>query len=131
MTDEDKIRDVLEQWRRATAAGNVSDLLPLMADDVVFLAAGQPALRGRDAFASHLRAALEKVRLEPSGETREIRVDGSLGYCWSEVALTLKPHGLPSVQKLVGQDLTILRREADGRWVVFRSASMLVPQQLG
>ena len=34
----------------------------------------------------------------------------------------------PALQ-LAGADLTILRKERDGRWVVFRAASMLVPQQ--
>jgi hypothetical protein len=59
MTDEDKIREVLRRWRHATAEGDVSQLLTMMAEDVVFLSAGQPALRGRSAFEAHLRAAPE------------------------------------------------------------------------
>jgi len=49
----------------APAVKYLSQLLPLMAEDVVFLSAGQPTLRGRGAFATHLRAALKTVRLQP------------------------------------------------------------------
>ena len=128
MTDEDKIMDVLRSWRRATANGDLSELLPLMAENVVFLAAGQPPLCGRDAFASHVRAALEKVRLEPTSELQEIGVAGDFAYCWNNVVLTVTPRDPAPELRLAGPDLTILRREPDGRWVVFRAASMLTPQ---
>lgn len=129
MTDEDKIAELLGRWRRATANGDLSELLPLMAADVVFLAAGQPTLRGRDAFASHFRAALEKVRLEPTGELKEVVVSGDFAYCWNDVVLKVTPRDLLPGLRLAGPDLTILRREPDGRWVVFRAASMLTPEQ--
>jgi uncharacterized protein (TIGR02246 family) len=76
MTDEDEIRDLLRRWRDAIAAGDVSQLAPLMAEDVVFLSAGQPTLRGRDAFETHLRAALKTVRLQPTADLQEIAVAG-------------------------------------------------------
>ena len=127
MTDEETIRDVLQGWRRATTNGDLSGLLPLMAEDVVFLAAGQPALRGRDAFAAHFLAALEKVRLEPTGELQELVVAGDFAYCWNDVVLrVILPDPAPEV-RLAGPDLTILKRTPDGRWVVFRAASMLMP----
>jgi uncharacterized protein (TIGR02246 family) len=129
MTGEDRIREVLQRWRRATADGNVAQLLPLMAEDVVFLSAGQPALRGRDAFEAHLRAALTAVHLKPTAELQEIAVAGNFAYCWNDVALEVTPRGAASGFRLVGADLTILRREPDGRRVVFRAASMLVPEQ--
>jgi uncharacterized protein (TIGR02246 family) len=129
MIDEDKIKDVLRNWRCATANGDLPQLLTLMAEDVVFLAAGQPPLRGRDAFAAHFRAAVERVRLEPTGELQEIGVAGDLAYCWSEVVLKVTPRDPAPELRLAGADLTILRREPDGRWLVFRAASMLTPEQ--
>ena len=42
ITDEQAIRDLVALWHRATAAGDVDTVLGLMADDVVFLVAGQP-----------------------------------------------------------------------------------------
>jgi uncharacterized protein (TIGR02246 family) len=129
MTDEDRIAELMASWQRAVADADVQQLLPLMAEDVVFLAAGQPRLSGREAFVEHLRAALGSVRLEPSSEVREIRIAGDLAYCWSDVVLRVTPLQPAPVLRLVGPDLTILRREPHGRWVVFRAASMLVPEE--
>ena len=60
-SDEQAIRDVISNWLRATAAGDVDAILPLMAEDVVFLRPGQPPMRGREAFAAGLRAALPLI----------------------------------------------------------------------
>jgi uncharacterized protein (TIGR02246 family) len=125
MTDEDKINELLRSWRGATAAGDLPGLLSLTAEDVVFLAAGQPPLRGREAFAAHFRAALEKVSLEPTGQLQEIGVMGEFAYCWNDAVLRVIPRDPGPEFRLAGPDLTILRKEPDGRWVVFRAASML------
>ena len=45
------IREFIEEWHRATIAEDIERLGNLMAEDVVFLAAGQPPMQGRDAFA--------------------------------------------------------------------------------
>jgi uncharacterized protein (TIGR02246 family) len=127
MTDEDEIRELMRRWRQATADGDVAGLLPLMAEDVVFLSAGQPALRGRAAFEAHLRGALTAVRLQPTAELREIAVAGNFAYCWNDVALHVIPRNPAPAMQLAGADLTILRKEPDGRWVVLRAASTLVP----
>ena len=49
-TDEQAIRDLVAQWHTATAKGDVDTVLGLMAEDVVFLAAGKQPMRGRGAF---------------------------------------------------------------------------------
>jgi uncharacterized protein (TIGR02246 family) len=129
MTDEDEISDLLRRWRHATSEGDVTQLLPLMAEDVVFLSTGQPALCGREAFEAHFLAAMTTVRLQPIGELREIVVSGTFAYCWNDVVLHVVPRDAAPPLQLVGADLTILRKEPTGRWVVVRGASMLVPQQ--
>ena len=129
MTDEDEIHELLRRWRNATADGDVSQLVPLIAEDVVFLSAGQPTLCGRGAFETHLRAALKMVRLQPTAELQEIAVAGDFAYCWNDVVLNVIPRDPAPALQLVGTDLTILRREPNGRWVVSRAASMLVPEQ--
>lgn len=35
-SDEQAIRDLIEQWHRSTAAGELDAVLPLMAEDAVF-----------------------------------------------------------------------------------------------
>ncbi len=93
MSDEDQIRELVAVWHRATAAGDVAKILGLVAEDVVFLRAGQPPMRGRAAFAEGTRAALERFRIESSGDVQEVCVSGNLAYCWTELRVNMIPRG--------------------------------------
>jgi uncharacterized protein (TIGR02246 family) len=64
--DEQAIRDLIALWHRATAAGDVETILGLMAEDAVFLAAGQPPMKGRAEFERGLRGVLATHRVESS-----------------------------------------------------------------
>src|SRR5439155_11128188 len=72
--DEKAIRDLVMTWQSAAAAGDLPRLLTMMAEDVVFLTPGQPPMRGRDAFATNFRTAVENFRIESSCQIQEIRI---------------------------------------------------------
>lgn len=113
------------QWERATAGGELQVLLSLMSEDVVFLAPGQPPLRGRAAFADAFRSAMQHVRIDASSEIQEIRMAGDMAYCWNHFSVTTTPLNgeVPKYRK--GYTLTILRKTRTGAWVVSRDANML------
>src|SRR5438034_6940359 len=75
-SDEQAIRTLMATWHSASAAGDVDAVLALMSDDVVFLMAGQPPMRGRDAFAAGMRGLLAQHRLVSNGTIEEIEVTG-------------------------------------------------------
>src|SRR5882757_9022147 len=91
MQEEQKIRDVIAAWLQATTDGDLAKVLPLMAEDVVFLLPGQQPMRGRDAFAAATGAALKHFRIEGSPDIKEIRILGDYAYCWNHLSLTLTP----------------------------------------
>jgi SnoaL-like domain len=62
--DNEKIREVVTTWMRATAEGDLETVLSLIAEDAVFLLPDQPPMRGREAFAAALRSAPGQVRIE-------------------------------------------------------------------
>jgi uncharacterized protein (TIGR02246 family) len=126
-SDEQAIREIVETWHRATAAGEISRILPLMAEDAVFLGAGRPPMRGRSAFEDGLRAILAHTRIDPSGDIREIAVCGDLAYCWSDLSVKITPLAAGPTARLAGPVLTILRKR-DGHWIVVRDANMLAPE---
>lgn len=45
-SDEREIRQLIATWMAATKAGDIETVLSLMAEDVVFLSAGQPPMIG-------------------------------------------------------------------------------------
>jgi uncharacterized protein (TIGR02246 family) len=113
--DEEAIRLLVTTWMEASAAGNLPRVLELMADDVVFLGAGRPPMRGKEGFAAASRAM------------EEVRVFGEWAYCWNELTLAVHPIDGGAPSHLSGPALSILRKQPDGRWLFFRDANMLSP----
>lgn len=72
-TDEQAIRNLVALWHSATASGDVDTILGLMAEDVVFLVAGQPPMRGRSSFERGLRGLLTQHRIESTGDVQRSR----------------------------------------------------------
>jgi uncharacterized protein (TIGR02246 family) len=124
-TDEQAIRDLIATWQRATAAGDVETVLTLMAEDVVFLVAGHPPMRGRSSFEQGLRALLSQHRVESTSEVQEIRVSGDMAYSWTVLTVRLTPIAGGNTTVRAGNALSILRKQPDGSWVVVRDANML------
>lgn len=123
--DEKKIREVIATWMRATAEGDLERVLSLMAEDVVFLIAGQSPMRGREAFAAASHSVEGKFRFEGKPEIQEIHIAGDYAYCWNHLTVTITPlqGGLSS--RRAGHILSVFRKEPDGRWVLFRDANLL------
>lgn len=124
-SDEQAIRDLMETWLRATAAGDLATVLTLMSDDAVFLVPGQPPMHGKHAFASAFQSMVPMVRIEATHENHEIQVHGDIAWCWSHLSVTITPRSGGPPSRRAGHTLSILRREPAGHWVVIRDANLL------
>jgi len=127
MTDEQMIRSVVQTWMDASLAGDLPRVLELMDDDVVFLGAGRPPMRGKEAFAAQSRAMQGKVRFEGKAEVQEVRVFSDWAYSWVQLHVTVHPEDGSAPKIMAGPAMSILRRTPEGRWVMFRDANMLAP----
>jgi uncharacterized protein (TIGR02246 family) len=123
--DEQAIRNLVTQWHLATAAGDVDSVLRLMAEDVVFLVAGHPPMKGRRTFEKGLRGLLASHSVESLGEVQEIEISRNLAYCWSALSVRITPKvGGNSIVRS-GSAVSILRKQSNGRWLVIRDANLL------
>ncbi len=128
MSDERQIRDLITNWLRLSAAGDISQILPLMAEDVVFLVAGQPPMRGREAFAASFAGWQGKFSLETDCEIQEVQVNGNLAYSWTRLSVTMTPVDGGPANRRSGNTLTVWRKNADGNWQILRDANLLAPE---
>jgi uncharacterized protein (TIGR02246 family) len=126
--DEQSIRELVAEWQKAAGAGDLSKLLSLMAEDVVFYVVGQPPMRGREAFAEAFRAVVQQVHIESSAKTEELQVTGNFAHLASHLTVTMTPLQGGAIMRRSGYTLTIMRKEPDGRWVLYRDANMLAPE---
>ena len=73
-----------------------------------------------------LTEALKTHSIRSSGEIREVRVSGDLGYCWADLTVTATPLDGSSARLQKGPALSILRKELSGGWMLIRDANMVV-----
>ena len=131
MSDEEEIRRLVATWMAATKSGDLDTVLGLMAEDVVFLIAGQPPMIGKAAYAAAARAQSPHgaPKFEGTSDIREIRVVGDWAYMWTHLTVVVTPGAGKPVTR-AGHTLTILRKEK-GKWLLARDANMLSAQPSG
>jgi uncharacterized protein (TIGR02246 family) len=120
--DERAIRDLVSTWMRASKSGDVNTVLSLMADDVIFMVPGREPF-GKDVF----RAAAEAMKnasLTGSSDIREVNVLGDWAYIrnYIEITITSREGG---TMRRKGYTLSILRKQSDGRWLLWRDANLV------
>lgn len=120
--DERAIRNLIDTWMSATQKGDVETVLDLIADDVIFMVAGQKPF-GKEAFAAAARG-MTKVRFEGRSDIEELKVLGNWAYLRNYIEMTITPEQGAPVHR-AGYTLTILRKQEDGRWVLARDANLV------
>jgi uncharacterized protein (TIGR02246 family) len=123
--DERAIRELIDTWMTASKAGDTATVLRLMTDDVVFTVPGREPF-GKQQFAAASRD-MQGVRIEGTAEIRELRVMGDWAYLRNFLEMSITPPGGNTMQRS-GYTLTLVRKEADGRWRLARDANMLTPK---
>ena len=120
--DEQAIRALVDKWMEATKTGDVDMVLPLMSDDVLFMVPGREPF-GKNEFAAQSQQ-LSSVKVEGKSDIQEIEVLGDVAWMRNKLQVTMtKPGSEPSTRS--GYTLTILRKQADGKWVIARDANLL------
>ena len=123
--DETAIRQLIATWLSASKQGNTNKVLTLMAEDVVFLTAGQPPMFGKSAFAK-AQQNLQQIDIDAHSEIQEIKVFGEWAYVWTALSVVLTPRNGGEATTRSGHTLSILQKQA-GVWFLYRDANMLAP----
>lgn len=126
--DEAAVRAVIETWHQATSAGDIARVLPLMAEDAIFLGPGRPPMQGRAAFERATTGLLATHTIASSGDVREVEVGGNLAYAWAQLKVTVTPNDGTAPKTRTGPALSVFRKQRDGRWLLVRDANMLASE---
>jgi uncharacterized protein (TIGR02246 family) len=120
--DEQAIRNVIDQWMRASEAGDVNTVLSLMTDDVVFMTVGREPF-GKEAFAESSRK-MQGVKMKAVSDPVEIKVLGDWACVRNHIKVTMTPPGGEASTRS-GYTLTIFTKGPDGAWKLSRDANLL------
>jgi uncharacterized protein (TIGR02246 family) len=126
MTDDERaIREVVATWLDASKRGDTAAVLSLMTDDVVFLVPGQKPF-GKAAFAAASEAQSD-MQIESQSTIEELTVLGNWAHLRTHLSITVTVPDRDPVRRS-GYTLTIMRKEADGKWRLARDANLLVKE---
>ena len=124
MSDDEKaIRRLIETWMRATKEGDLSIVLSLMSDDVIFMVPGREPF-GKEEFAVSFQQ-LKNVRIDTESNIQEVKVLGDWAYLRNHLSVTMVPlQGGREVRRR-GYTLSVLNKTPAGNWVLVRDANLL------
>lgn len=127
MTEDDKraIRESVNAWLAASKKGDLSTMLNLLADDVLFIVPGKEPF-GKEEFATANQQQMKDVEMDARIDIKEIEIAGDWAWMRSFLEITFTREG--KAAKHSGHILTIWQKQSDGRWVIKRDANFVKPE---
>ena len=123
--DEQQIHQLINDWMAATKARDSEKVLSLVADDAVFLTAGQSPMYKEDfAKISKQQAKPDAPGIDGKSEIQEIKISGDWAFAWTKLSITITSGS--TVNARAGYTLTIFKKE-NGKWLLARDANLLAP----
>lgn len=130
MSDEQAIRELFNNWIKATTEGDLTLARQCIADDAVFLVPGVGEM-DKETFAQGAAGGSpgdSPIDFNLDCQLREVNVFGDQAYLWIESTLLCAPkNGDPST-KMAGHSLAVLVKR-DGCWQIFRDANTMTVVQ--
>ena len=126
MSVEIQIRSWLDTWLRASAIGDYKAMLPMLADDMVFLVPGAPPF-GKKEFQAAWEGPMQGARIESQAELEECIVAGDLAVTRTRLSVTITT-AQGEVSRAKGYTFSMFREASDGRWLLARDANLLTPE---
>jgi uncharacterized protein (TIGR02246 family) len=124
--DERQIRKLIESWIAASNARDLPALMDMMTDDVVFMTPGRAPF-GKAEFAGDV-GRMKSVVIDARVEVQEIEVFGPRAYIRNHIRVELTSPG-QAPKPVSGYAMSVLCKEADGRWRIARDANLVMPEQ--
>jgi len=120
--DKGAVERFTAEWNAAVRAKNVSKLMSMVTEDVVFLPPGFPPIRGKQAVeAMYQRFFPQFASIEQQAVSEEVEVMGEWAFAWGIESTVLVPLGGAQPIHMHGKGLSILKRQPDGSWKCARA----------
>ena len=125
--DEQAIREMVDTWLEASKRGDLTTLLNLLADDVLFITPGKEPFGKQQFAAANPPESMNDTKMQADIDIKEISVAGPWAWMRSFLKVTFTPAG-GDPTKLSGHILTVLQKNSNGQWVIKRDANFVAPE---
>jgi uncharacterized protein (TIGR02246 family) len=123
--DERQIRELIDAWIAASNARDLPALMDMMTDDVVFMTPSRAPF-GKAEFSADSQR-MKSVAINARAQVQEIEVFGPRAYIRNHIRVELTSPG-QAPKHMSGYAMSIVRKEADGRWRIARDANLVAPE---
>ena len=123
--DARQIRELVDSWIAASNARDLPALMDMMTDDVVFMTPGRAPF-GKAEFAADSQR-MKSVAIDARAQVQELEIFGPRASIRNHIRVELTSPG-EAPKRMSGYAMSILRKEADGRWRIARDANLVAPE---
>lgn len=125
MADEQAVRELVDNWLEASKRHDLTTLLDLLDEDVLFIVPGKEPF-GKEEFAAG-NHEMQEAQMEAAIDIKELKVTGE--WAWMRSFLKIAFTGVEGdTTKLSGHILTVFRKTAEEKWVIYRDANLVMPE---
>jgi len=124
LNDEQAIRETIQSWLVASKEGDSQSLAAMLDDDMLFVVRGQPPFGKREFLAG---SQGKPYAFDATAEVREVVVNGDWALTRVELAIDFTATEGAKQMRFMGPTMTVWRRAATGRWLIWRDANMVAP----
>jgi uncharacterized protein (TIGR02246 family) len=121
--DAEAVAAVNEIWNQYSSSFNSGDIdrwLSLWTDDGIQMPPDSPPIVGKEQIRTRNKAVLDRFTFDLNITNEEVRVAGEWAFSRGIFKATLRPKGGGKITLVDGKYMTILQRQADGSWKVYR-----------
>ena len=120
---EADIAAINELWNQYAAAVTTGDLdlwISLWTDNGIQMAPDAPAVIGKEQIRAKYESIFPQFIFKMAITNKEVRVTGDWAYARGTYTLSMTPKAGGETINIDGKFLTILKRQVDGSWKIFR-----------
>ena len=114
------VNAISTRYSSALNAGDLDSWLSLWTDDGIQLPPGEPPVVGKDQIRARNQGLLDEFTVNLSSTSAEVGVAGDWAFDRGAYTATLTPKGGGRTIPIDGKYLTILKRQPDGSWKIYR-----------
>ena len=118
--DEAAITEYIDAYAKMLAVEDIEGWIALWDDNARRLEPFGKPLVGTDQIKASMASFLDTFAIDLKINNEEIKIAGDWGYISGTFSYTAMVKAVPDTLKIGGSYLSIMRRQADGTWKVFR-----------
>ena len=126
MNDEQVIRETILNWLAASKQGDAQSLAAMLDDDMLFVVRGRSPF-GKQEFLAGSQG--KPYAFEANANVREVVVNGNWALTRVELLIEVTARKGMKQMQLKGPTMTVWRKTATGRWLIWRDANMVAPAE--